>query len=334
MIGLISLLPSLIYANAAQPGIRNAGGTGGFTLLFHEDSLAYQKIQMKKERVSIQLYKGFAVVKGEYWMYNEGDKDITMKSGYPIQAAYETEKNGYRLTEIYFDTLYRIQVAIDGSPVKTEAIHYEPDNHLINHYNYETDSKWHTWETTYKANGTTKIEVYFILETNNANIREGYNGQNYNSFIYVLETGATWKPPIEEGTITVELMDNLISEDIQGVSPNAIFRVNDSKNILHYTFKDLEPTNKDNIAITYYEKDKNFDFKKVLEKREVYFRKVDRFSKKEINPNLTAITFDSPFDIPDNVGKTIGWIFFGGIAFVVIILALVIYFIVKLIRRK
>jgi hypothetical protein len=40
LIGLLSLLPLLLYANTAQPGIRNAGGTGSFTLLFPEDSLA------------------------------------------------------------------------------------------------------------------------------------------------------------------------------------------------------------------------------------------------------------------------------------------------------
>ena len=335
LLGLLSLLPLLLFANAAQPGIRNAGGMGSFTLLFPEDSLAYQKIQMQKEKISIQLYKGFAVVKGEYWMYNEGSEDITMQSGYPIQAAYNTEKNGYKLTEIHFDTLYQLLVNIDGQIVKTQATNYEPENNRINHYNnYETDSKWHTWETVYKANGITKIEVYFILETNNGNIAEGYDRQRYNSFIYVLETGATWKPPIGEGTINIALMDGLTSKDIQGISPNAVFKIDKEKDILCYSFKDLKPTNEDNIAITYHERNEDFNFKEIVEKSEIYFKKINDFSNKDIDTNLTDIVFDSPFDIPDTTAKVLGGIFFGGIALVVVVFSLIIYFIVRLVRKK
>ncbi|HSY61009.1 MAG TPA: hypothetical protein VK796_03990, partial [Cytophaga sp.] len=64
------LLPVLAFSNAAAPGIWQAGGAANFSLLYPEDSVLYSNIQMVKEKISIELYKGYAVVKGKYWMYN------------------------------------------------------------------------------------------------------------------------------------------------------------------------------------------------------------------------------------------------------------------------
>ena len=65
---LIVLLGSLfLVSNSAQPGVWNAGGSGSFTLLYPEDSIANKKNQMKSEDIFMQLYKGFAIVKGNYY---------------------------------------------------------------------------------------------------------------------------------------------------------------------------------------------------------------------------------------------------------------------------
>lgn len=55
------------FANAAQPGIWNAGGTV-YTMLYPEDAITFKKVQMQQERIFIQLYKGFAVVKGPMFL--------------------------------------------------------------------------------------------------------------------------------------------------------------------------------------------------------------------------------------------------------------------------
>lgn len=324
-----------LFANTAQPGIRNAGGTGGFTLLFPEDSLAYQKIQMQKERVSIQLYKGFAVVKGEYWMYNETDENITMQSGYPIHASYGTEKEGYTLTEFYFDTLYQMKTYVNGQLLDhTEISYVEQRQNNVESYNYLTDAKWYIWEMNYAANSVTKIDVYFILETNNAKIMQGYNSQYYNSFIYVLETGSTWKPPIGEGTILLQLKDGLSLKDIQGISPENIFHYDESKQTLVYTFQNLEPTKEDNIAITYHEKVDGFNFGNIISKSTAYFSSIDDFSKQSFDTTAKIIEFDSPFDIPDTTGN----IFTGIIAVIIIvplfILGIIIYLIVRYLKMR
>ncbi|MGK0390505.1 MAG: hypothetical protein ACI94Y_003258 [Maribacter sp.] len=228
-----------------------------------------------------------------------------------------------------------MQVSIDGKSIQPENIAFnEQQQQNIYLYDYNSDIKWYTWNSIYKPNGITKIEVYFILKTNKASVRQDYNGQDYNSFIYVLETGATWKLPIREGTITIQLMDGLTSKYIQGIYPNSIFKINQEKNILSYIFEDLEPTNQDNIAITYYKKNEDFNFRDVVKKSDIYFNEINDFSKKRIDDNLTTITFDSPFDIPDITGKVLGGIFFGGIALFVVFISLIVYFIVRLIKRK
>ncbi|MGK0390504.1 MAG: hypothetical protein ACI94Y_003257 [Maribacter sp.] len=47
---------------------------------------------MQKEKISIQLYKGFAVVKGEYWMYNESNEEIVMQSDYLLMLLMKLKK--------------------------------------------------------------------------------------------------------------------------------------------------------------------------------------------------------------------------------------------------
>lgn len=335
LLTFILIFPSVIaLSNAAQPGIRNAGGMGGFTLLFPKDSIHYQKIQMQKERVSIQLYKGFAVVKGEYWMYNHSDEIISMQSGYPINANYSTYKDGYDLTEIWFDTLYQIKVKVDGVPTSTQFNSFQEEDYS-NHIEQYNNNEWHTWETSYKANGTTRLEVYFILETNDANIRQGYNGKDYNSFIYVLETGATWKPPIGEGTVLVELMDGLNVKDIEGISPFNIFSVDKEKNRLLYQFENLEPTREDNIAITYYKRDEAFDLKKTIANSDSYFLTIDQLATTQLNKkNYDEVQFESPFEIPDTASLFIGGFFIGIILLGIAFLCLIIYIIRRLFFRK
>ncbi|PHK03737.1 hypothetical protein VF10_38295, partial [Nostoc linckia z13] len=89
------LLPQQTLANAAQPGIWNAGGKV-FTMLYPEDSLSFKKVQMQQERIYIQLYKGFAVVKGTYIFKNTSNENLQFKMGYPVNGIYsggETDLN-------------------------------------------------------------------------------------------------------------------------------------------------------------------------------------------------------------------------------------------------
>jgi len=285
--------PLYIFPNAAQPGFWGAGGTGTFSLLYPADSLQYKKIQMVKEIVSIQLYRGYAVVKGEYWMYNSTSEPVTIKVGYPLNSSFSSEDpSNYYLTEVRFDSLYGLRAYRNGEAVTilSEAIN-NPDAGWAN-------ENWYVWDNIFTPSDTTLITVYFIVNTNNTIIRKGYNKDHNNGFIYLLETGATWKQPIVEGEIRIKLMNGLSIGDIKGLSPDSLFMSDSKTETLLKRFQNLSPSAKNNIIITYTENLDDFNFNDVLNKQDDLLRNINRFSSLQINESeLVPRKFGDPFEV-------------------------------------
>ncbi|HMS33396.1 MAG TPA: hypothetical protein PKC91_04850 [Ignavibacteria bacterium] len=286
------VLAGSVFANAAQPGIWNSGGMGNFSLLFPDDSLSYKKIQMVNERVSIILYKGYSVVKGEYKMYNDTQDTIKIRTGYPLNSSFKSETAGNYRADISFDSLYGLNVLVNSVPVNLIA---ETSEHSSG---YLQNSNWYVWNNTFAPEDTTVITVYFIVNTNDNIIRKGYTKDENNGFIYVLETGSTWKQPIVKGEIRILIEDEMNTEDIKGLKPDSAFRTDEKNNILQYNFSNISPTNLDNIIITYFEKVNDLNFKAVLNKKDELYEKSDEFSVKVISSSeLTLKKYNSPFDV-------------------------------------
>ena len=208
---------SSLYGNIAQPGIRNAGGSAGISLLFPEDSTGLKKVQMQKEKIDIQLYRGYAVVRGEYWMYNSSNDSVSIKTGYPLNANYNTYKSPSHLTEVSFGEIYGLKVLINDQATVIEQKAVASDIPAI--FSYERDgeqAQWYIWDSHFPAQSVTRVIVYFLVNTNESNVLRGYDKEHYNSFIYVLETAASWKLPIKEGQINIQLMDGMDLEKIKG----------------------------------------------------------------------------------------------------------------------
>ena len=93
---------NILHANATQPGIWSAGGTT-FTMLYPEDSATFKKVQMQSEQIFIQLYKGFAVVKGVYFFKNHSNEKLNFKMGYPVNGIYSG--GAQSLNQINIDSL-------------------------------------------------------------------------------------------------------------------------------------------------------------------------------------------------------------------------------------
>lgn len=322
---LFCILPLQVFPNAAQPGFWNAGGTGTFSLLYPDDLEQFQKIQMVKERVSIQLYKGYAVVKGEYWMYNDMKDPIRIKVGYPLNSSYTSKSHNFEREAIRFDLLYALKVySNDQSMSYASETHYTEDR--------DRPDSWYTWENIFTPGDTTKITVYFIVNTNNTIIREGYNTDASNGFIYLLETGANWKQPIEEGEIRIQLKDELSMEDVIGISPDSIFKINEDQKIILTRFYKLSPTPANNIIIAYSEQVEHFNFSKVVAGQEDLYKQIDSFSASIINSStLSPQKFDDPFEVHSTnwlVGIFIIFVFFApfwlGLGVVVFIIILIV----------
>lgn len=281
-------------ANVAQPGLWNAGGMGNFSLLYPEDSLAYKKIQMVDEKISIQLYKGYAVVKGVYKMFNDTKDTVKIKTGYPLNSSYDGDAGNNKRAEIRFDSLYGLDVKINSLPALIISEPSEKGNRSSGNDN------WYVWRNIFSPEDTTVITVYFIVNTNNTSIRQGYSKDHLNGFIYILETGATWKQPIIKGEIRIQLMDGISYNDIGGIKPDSVFRIsnNEKGNILQYKFDNLSPSKADNIIITYSENQEGFNFDNVLTRKSSLYLSIDEFYEIDINTSgLIDKKFDSPFEI-------------------------------------
>jgi hypothetical protein len=327
----LTLLSLKGFSDSAMPGVWVAGGTRKLTLLYPEDSIAYNKIQMKKELVSIQLYKGYAVVKGEYWMYNDTKDTFRIKTGYPLNS----ESDGKIVQSMLFDSLSQLQVLVDGQPAKIISAPINFTDTVKKNYEY---LNWYVWLTTFKPKGYTKIDVYFIVNTNYASITGGgYNRADYNGFIYILESGSTWKQPIEQGAVIVQLMDDIKIADIHGVNPQTIFAYNEPNQLLKYTFNNLSPTPDNNIIITYSNDLSNFDFGAVVKNKQSCFKAIDSLS--HINLAILSfkpMSFNYPTHIPHS-GVNPLILFFGlcigGVFLVIVIIIIAIILIRKRLKK-
>lgn len=295
---IILIATSFLISNSAQPGVWNAGGSGSFTLLYPEDTIAYKKIQMKSENIFMQLYKGFATVKGNYYFRNTSSDTLKIKVGYPVNNVFENVNFHDYVNEVRVDGLYKIKGLVNGN----EAPLYEKPN--------SENDNWYVWEVVFPPNKITEFTVYFLVNTNNAKIIEGYDSDKKNAFIYLIETGSLWKSPIENGNFYAQLMNDISIDNIKTSSPNTLFF--DKENfILKFSLSDYGKKPDPNFVITYGETLKKFDFKQITNNSSNYFKKIDHFSKKELNTlHFEEIILPDAFKVGGVSNKAMGLLFF------------------------
>lgn len=328
---MMLLFISLLFcSNAAQPGVWNAGG-GGFSFLFPEDSSAFRRIQMKSEAIAIQLYPGFAVVKGTYQMLNTTDDSITIRVGYPVNGIYDS---GYRMerNEITFDGLYRLKVIQDGR--ERPIIERPVADHQPHAQTFDNDN-WYVWESVFPPAAVSEISVYFIVNTNDAKITEGYARDRHNAFIYILESGRVWQQPIGEATFKVQFMDGLEVDDLHGISNSVDFGVLPDSKLLYGKKSFFTPMPEDNLVINYGEHREALDFQAETEKSTAYFAQIDELAfmpvdETSVQPYLEA----DPYVVHQVSGLTWFWMFsLLGAAAILILLIFIGRFLLRRSRR-
>ena len=253
--------------NSAQPGIWSSGGFGHFELLFPEDSAARGKIKMTSEQVYIDIYKGFAVVKGVYHMKNLSANTLKFRAGYPLHSQGKHEIESF-ITEYNPDRLDAFSVRFDK-----KLIHHQlfPDS-SENSYRPQV---WYIWENTFSPNQEHEYTVHFIVEIKESSMRKGYGKRQTYPFIYITESGSTWLNPIGKADIMVRLMDGLKMENVEGVWPQVALRTNGT-NAFYYGFQELMPLSEHNLVLALdFDLASDFSIKTVVANANVYFKKLD-----------------------------------------------------------
>uniref|UniRef100_UPI00404B7C0D hypothetical protein n=1 Tax=Flavobacterium sp. TaxID=239 RepID=UPI00404B7C0D len=330
IISFFSALTILILcsSNVSQPGIYSGGGTA-FSMLFPEDSLAYKKVQMQEEAIYMQLYKGYAVVKGTYKMVNTSSEKLSFRMGYPIHGIYNGG-NAY-LNQVSLDSIYKFKVKSNQKEVKILESGFEDTEQVMTFKN----DNWLLWNMDFLPKTTNYIEVYFIVNTNNAGITKGYSHENHNAFIYLLESGKVWKQPIEKGKFVVELKDHLKLDMVQGISEHFGFKKVPNKEILIGNKTKFSPTPEDNLIITYGETIENFNFETVLKQEATLYHSIDILSKTVLNNQLEDYTSKNPYNIQTDI-----WAYFPMVLTLAVIylpiflIGIIVFIIFRLLYKK
>lgn len=290
------------FANAAQPGIWNAGGTV-YTMLYPEDAITFKKVQMQQERIFIQLYKGFAVVKGTYVFKNTTNEHLQFKMGYPINGIYSGGEND--LNQIILDSLSQFKIKANNKWLSLEKENHPEINTNTQNINAFSDN-WKVWQMQFAPNEIQKVEVYFIVNTNEARIRKGYNIEKRNAFIYLLESGSVWKNNIEKGEFYIQLMNGLTPENVQGISNGFGFKFNTQYQIFAGQKTNFSPTPKDNLIINYSQFNENFSFEKVIKQTNELFAKIDQMSQLSFESlTYSTIKLGNPYEVESTIEGTL-----------------------------
>ena len=170
---------------------------------------------------------------------------------------------------------------------------------------------WYVWTMRFPPQAVTRLEVAFIVNTNDASVLEGYNNKSWNAFIYLLESGSTWKPPIGRGSIYIQLMDGLTLDDIHGLQPAGRFVVDEEENVLIWKFDELTPSPSDNPILTYGGRLPEFNFAAEAYKHSEYYQTIEAWSPGQIDAtSLSMREFGSPYDPGKSAGGFLVPLFF------------------------
>lgn len=265
--------------NAAAPGFWQTGTGSTFAPLFAEDSLFYSQIQMQSEVVTIRLYEGFAVVKGEYRMKNFSTHALSMRVGYPTNKSYFASAPGL----IEYGDLFHLRVLVNGVETRVEKLSRDSISHYTSNPNL-TDSErarfsedWHLWRTTFEPQAMTTLTVYFTVNTNEARLRRGYSSDDDCGFVYIVDSGKAWAEKIERGRIYIELTPPLTDSDVLGIMPDSTLRSGavSGKTIYLYDFTGLEPEPEHNLVVRYRKTHPSLNFEDAAKNFTDYYTALD-----------------------------------------------------------
>ncbi|MCB9232588.1 MAG: hypothetical protein H6581_13035 [Bacteroidia bacterium] len=323
------LMASFAFPNAAMPGFWSVGAGQTFIPAFAGDSIFLGSIRMKKEDIHILLYPGFGVVKGEYWMENLTDSTILLNTGFPINSGVDHPV----LYAVQFTDLYELKVQVDGNEMAVRRLsRYDQDLPEMVRRDFGVEN-WYVWETKFEPGKLTKLTVYYLVNTNDADLREGYNVDHGPAFSYILETGKAWGSTIGEGRIRMKLMEGLEEDEIEGILPEGKLNSNGT-GFFEWKFTNLEPEPTDNVVVRYGEFQENFNLDPIQQDFAKYYQLLDQMDESWASGDEFKPFTRADFEVTDTFGRSLLAIAVVIVGTPLLIIGLVIWLLVRRSRKK
>jgi hypothetical protein len=202
-------------------------GIGGSAELIKPE---HASIRMVRERVDAQVLRCWATpprVRCEFVFKNEGTA-TTVKMGFPEESRGDIAPS----PKSKVSALHGYLSWVDGQRVKTRLV---PSSK----YGNDAYTAWHVKDVHFAAGQTRKV-----VDSYSGGM--GGDVMGYRSFNYVLKTGASWKGPIGEAVIRVDVRDMLRACRIDHIEPKG-YKLADG--IISWRLKEFEP--KEDVSITF-----------------------------------------------------------------------------------
>jgi tetratricopeptide (TPR) repeat protein len=174
-----------------------------------------------------------------FTMRNLGTSAESMQARFPL-SFFDGQSDGTG----EFPEIARIAVKVNGKPVTTKRV-MQARLQTEDNYSQREEIPWATFNVTFPPAEDVTIEVRYKVN--------GFGYYPYESFKYILETGAGWKDSIGGADIIVRLPYEATNYNVwlpdektlPETSPGAMLEGNE----VRWHFEDLEPTRESNIGI-------------------------------------------------------------------------------------
>jgi hypothetical protein len=241
LIVAVVVLATLFVANTAradvappdQPPGADLGPAGATQVQMVSESVLIEVGEVKALPIPVTEDEGIqAHVGAVFSMQNQGSRDESMQVRFPL-----VEPSGAGDNFFHYPEVANFSVSVDGEPLNWEVVE-TPNPHR------ESDPplRWAAFQVFFASGREVTIRVEYDVQSS------GYLPEG--QFRYVLETGAGWYGPIQQGEIVLRLAypasaENVLSGEYQ-TSPGGVFEGDE----VRWHFDNLEPTSQDNWFAT------------------------------------------------------------------------------------
>jgi hypothetical protein len=260
-------------------------GTSAQIIPMDELPVTPQEISLIREKVWVDLFPGFAVVKSVFTFSNQTDQPLSIKIGYPVRGQFPTAIPALA----HFDDARGLKIYVNGQTVSTRTEQARSNG------NDPSPFTCLVWNQTFPPDSQTTITVVSILPTQFSRLVEGERFSTGNAFGISLTGAEAWDGPIEQLQVFIRLNGGLMLADIRGLIPDSSF----IGNLGHLQFDktNLEPDSSHNMVIWYNGAPADYPFeKKVTPLQEALRNSMDTFPVTAFNDPafqpLRRIDFD------------------------------------------